>query len=68
MVNGYEELRIFIYLNFDDTITFETKHMHYAFDDRFNHYDVKKEDCIYIMAEIQEHCESENLNAKFMIL
>ncbi len=63
-----DELRFFISQYFDGNLQIECKHMHYAFDDRFNFDDFSKEELFGIMAEIQEHCEAEGLTAKFYIL
>jgi hypothetical protein len=63
-----EELRFFISQYFDGTLKIETKHMHYAFDDRFNFDNLKKEELFGVMAEIQEHCEGEGLSPKYVII
>ena len=61
------ELRFFISQYLDGKLLIECKHMHYAFDDRFNVDRITKEDLFDRMAEIQEHCEAEGLKAKFII-
>lgn len=63
-----KELRFFISQYLDGNIEIECKHMHYAYDDRFNFDDFPKEELIEKMAEIQEHCEAEGMTAKFVIL
>ena len=62
------EFRFLISQYFDGRLQIECKHMHYAFDDRFNFDDFSKEELFGIMAEIQEHCENEGLSAKFVCL
>lgn len=62
------EIRFFISLYLDGTLEIECKHMHYAFDDRFNFDNIPKEDLFSRMAEIQEHCVGEGISAKFVLL
>ncbi len=62
------ELRFFISQYLDKNLKIECKHMHYAFDNRFNFDDFSKEELFEIMAIIQKRCESEGLTAKFIIL
>lgn len=61
-----DELRFFISQYLDGNLEIECKHVHYAFDDRFNFDDFPKEDLFGVMCEIQEHCEAEGLDAKFV--
>ena len=62
------ELRFFISQYINGDLEIECKHMHYAFDDRFNFDHFPKEDLIDRMAEIQEHCEAEGFVPKFEVL
>lgn len=63
-----EKLRFYISQYFDGNLEIECKHIHYAYDDRFNFDDFPKEELFQIMAEITEHCEAEGMEANFIFL
>lgn len=67
MINE-KKLRFYISQYIDGNLEIECKHMHYAFDDRFNFDDFPKEELFQIMTEIQEHCEAEGMEANFIFL
>lgn len=62
-----DELSFYISQYFDGNLKIECKHMHYAFDDRFNFDDFPKDELLSRMAEIQERCEGKGLTPKFIV-
>lgn len=62
------ELKFYISQYMDGNLCIENKHMHYHFKDGFGFDDFSKEDLLYRMAEIQEHCESENITPIFIVV
>lgn len=61
-------IRFYISQYLDGNLEIECKHMHYAFDDRFNYDDFPREELLDRMAEIQEHCASENITPLFIVI
>lgn len=61
-------IRFYISQYLDGNLEIECKHMHYAFDDRFNYDDFPREELPDRMAEIQEHCASENITPLFIVI
>lgn len=61
-------IKFFISQYFDGNLKIECKHMHYTFRDGFGFDDFPKEDLLYRMAEIQEHCEKENITPIFVVV
>lgn len=62
------KLRFYISQYIDGNLEIECKHLHYAYDEKFNFDNFPKEELFERMAEIQEHCEAEGLSAEFVIL
>jgi hypothetical protein len=52
----------------DGDLEIECKHIHYAFDERFNFEKFPRQDLINYMAEIQEHCITENIKPIFEVI
>lgn len=63
-----DKLRFFISQYIDGTLEIECKHVHYAFRDGFNFDNIPRDELIDRMAEIQEHCEAENITPYFVIV
>lgn len=61
-------IRFYITQYLDGNLEIECKHMHYAFDDRFNYDDFPREELLDRMVEIQEHCASENITPLFIVI
>lgn len=61
-------IRFYISQYLDGNLEIECKHMHYAFDDMFNYNDFPREELLDRMAEIQEHCKSENITPLFIVI
>lgn len=61
------KVRFYISQYLDGNLEVECKHMHYAFRDGFNFDDFPKEELFDRMAEIQEHCEAEDITPIFVI-
>lgn len=61
-------IRFYISQYLDGNLEIECKHMHYAFDDRFNYDDFPREELLDRMAEIQEHCALENITPLFIVI
>ena len=56
-----EKIKFYISQYFDGNLEIECNHMHYMYKDGFNFDDFPREELIDRMAEIQEHCLSENI-------
>lgn len=61
-------IRFYISQYLDGNLEIECKHIHYAFDDRFNYDNFPREELLDRMAEIQEHCISEDITPLFTVI
>lgn len=62
------EIKFYISQYIDGDLEIECKHIHYAFDERFNFEKFPRKNLINYMAEIQEHCKTENIEPIFEVV